>query len=145
MRGVTYVARQFAGLTDLAVTLLHVLPGLPPRYWDIGHILSTEELKAQRVLIDRWLENQGRQVEPFFDRAREALAETGIVGGSVQTKVITDSADVPTSILEEAKNGGYLTLVLGRCGSSGLGKFLMGSTTSKIMNNGAGVAVCVVE
>ena len=130
---------------DLSLTLFHVLPNLPPRFWDDGHLLSSEEKEARHQVVSRWIENRKVALEPMFRSATEDLTQRGVHPDQIETKVIYDSADAATSILEEAMDGGYLTLVLGRCGFSRLGERLLGSTTSKIIQRGAGQAICVVE
>jgi nucleotide-binding universal stress UspA family protein len=144
-RAVEYCGLQFAGVTDLAVTLLHVLPSLPPRFWDEGHMLSEEEREARRRLVEEWLARQKASVEPIFLRAEAMLEQKDIQEAQVETKIVYDSTDVAATILEEARARPYLTLVLGRCGFSPLRTPLLGSTTSRIINRGAGLAVCVVE
>ena len=144
-RAVAYCGKQFAGLPDLSVALFHVLPNLPPRFWDDGHILSEQEKEAREKVVARWLENRKLAAEPMFRAAMEELEQSGIRPEQMERKIIYDSTDVTTSILEEARDGGYLTLVLGRCGPSGVGERLLGSTTSRIIQQGAGLAICVVE
>ncbi len=144
-RAVEYCGLQFSGLGDLHVTLFHVLPYMPARIWDIGHILSTEEKEAQAHLMQKWLDNQKHSTEPILQKATAILEKAGIGSQRVEIKIISDSIDAAGSILEEARDGGYLSLVLGRCGSSGVREFFLGSTTSRIINHGAGLTICVVE
>jgi hypothetical protein len=42
-RAVEYVAKTFGNTPGVQVTLLHVLSGLPPAFWDDGHILQEKE------------------------------------------------------------------------------------------------------
>ena len=144
-RAIEYCGKQFSGLVDLSLTLFHVLPNLPPRLWDDGHILNQEEREARQRVVNTWLENRKLLTEPMFRNAIELLKQKGIHPEQIETKTIEDSTDVTTSILEEARNGGYLTLVLGRCDFSRVREFFLGSTTSRIINQGAGLAICVVE
>ncbi len=144
-RAVEYCGLQFSGLNDLFVTLFHVLPYMPPQIWDIGHILSPEEKAAQATMMEKWFHNQEERAKPIFQRAMVILRETGIDPRQAETKLITDSIDAAGSILEEARDGNYISLVLGRCGSSGVKELFLGSTTSRIINRGAGLAICVVE
>ena len=144
-RAVEYCGKQFSGIKDLSVTLLHVLPNLPPRLWDDGHLLSREEKEARKEVVRKWLENQKLATEPMFHNASKSLTKGGIDQKRIKTRIIYDSTDTAASILEEARDGGYLTLVLGRCGFSRLGERLLGSTTIKIIQQGAGLAICVVE
>lgn len=144
-RAVEYCGHQFGGLEDLSIVLLHVMPYLPPQFWDPGHIFSEEEQKRHRQLVERWAESQKQAVEPMFQTAIAILNRRGIEADRIQTKTTYDSTGVAESILEEARTGGYLTLVIGRCGVSRAVEFFLGSTTSRIVNRGAGLAVCVVE
>jgi nucleotide-binding universal stress UspA family protein len=144
-RAIEYCGTQFADMKDLSLTLLHVLPYLPPQLWDDGHILSAEEKAMRQEVIAKWLENQKLAVEPLFQGASEKLTQRGIHPEQIETKVIYDATDTATSILEEARNGGYLTLVIGRCGFSRMPERLLGSTTSKIIQQGAGLTIAVVE
>ncbi len=145
LRAVEYAATQYSGLSDIAVTLLHVLPYPPAPLWDDGHIPTKEETEERKRGIERWLAGQRAKFEPMFDKAVTILTNHGISLKQIERKTISDSIDVAGSILEEARDGGYQTLVLGRRGLSPVKKFLMGSVTAKIISHGAGVAVCVVE
>ncbi|HUJ68086.1 MAG TPA: universal stress protein [Syntrophorhabdales bacterium] len=144
-RAIKYAGEQFSGMRDLSLTLLHVLPSLPPRFWDDGHLLSKEEKEERQAVVARWIENQMLVTEPMFQSAVEDLTQRGIQSEQIERKIIYDSTDAATSILEEARDGGYLTLVLGRCGFYRIGERLIGSTASSIIQRGAGLAICVVE
>lgn len=146
LKAVDYVGEQFAGIRDLQITLFHVLQGLPPDLWDDGHILTEEEKTARKAVLDKWLANQKLKVEPIFQTAIETLTGKGINQGQIEKKLIHGSAaNVVECILTESRVGGYQTLIMGRCGHSATAHFLLGSTVSKIINHGAGIAICVVE
>jgi nucleotide-binding universal stress UspA family protein len=145
MRAIDYTGRQFSGNRDLRITLLHVLPYPPAPFWDDGHVLSEEEKAARNSVIEKWLANQRARLEPLFKEAVEMLIGKGIGPEQIEKKSISDSTDVAKSILEEARDGGYQTLVLGRRGLSASKRFLMGSVSTKIVNNGSGLAICIVE
>jgi nucleotide-binding universal stress UspA family protein len=142
---IEYVGRQFSVNRDLRVTILHVLPYPPAPFWDDGHILTEGEKASRNEVIEKWLANQRTKLEPLFQEAVEILISRGIKPEQIEKKSISDSTDVAESILEEARDGAYQTLVLGRCGLSASKRFLMGSVTTKIVNHGAGIAICVVE
>jgi nucleotide-binding universal stress UspA family protein len=144
-KAVEYVGRQFGGISDLHVTLFHVLPGLPPDFWDDGHILTEKEMDERRTVIDRWLTNLKARLEPVFERAMAALAEHGIAPHQMKKKSSGEPVGVADTILAEARNGGYDTLVMGRCGRSHTAHELMGSIAGKVINHGAGIAICIVE
>ena len=97
------------------------------------------------MVVDKWLGNRKLATEPMLGNAVETLTRAGIPHEQIETKTIPDSTNEVTSILEEARDGGYLTLVLGRCGLSWMDEHVLGSTTGKIIHRGAGLAICVVE
>ena len=143
MRAVEYAGQQFGGNGDIEVGLVHVLPNLPAIFWDEGHILSEDEKKERKKVVDKWIADRKAKMEPVFRKAAEVLAKSGIKTAQVRTKSISDSTDVALSILEEAKDAGYQTIIVGRCDR--YSKHLLGSVSGKIVNLGAGVAVTVVE
>jgi len=75
---VEYCGMQFSGLEDLSVTLLHVLPNLPPEFWDDGHIPNKREKQAHSRASRRWPENQKQQARQMFLDAIDVLKQKGI-------------------------------------------------------------------
>lgn len=145
-KAVDYAGRMFSGMEDhVRITLLHVLPYLATSLWDDGHILTKQEREARKKVVDLWTKNQQAKVEPIFAAAMGMLVKRGIQPEQIETKTISDSADIADSILEETRDGGYQTLVVGRCGLTAAKRVIMGSVTNKIINHGAGAAICVVE
>lgn len=143
MRAVQYAGEMLAGAGDLQIGLVHVLPNLPAIFWDEGHILSAEEKKERQKVVDKWIVDRKARMEPVFRKAVETLTKSGIPSRQIQSKSLSDSTDVALSILEEAKDSGYQTIILGRCDRSS--KHLLGSVSGKIVQLGAGLAVTVVE
>ncbi len=146
LRGVEYVGDQFGSVGDLRITLYQVSRGVPPQWWDDGHILNERETEARRAVLDKWLANQKIMVEATFQKAIETLIRNGVNPGQIEIKSVQEPvANVADCILTEARNGGYQTLVIGRCGHSSAAHFLLGSIASRIIHRGAGLAICVVE
>ena len=145
LRAVEHVAKQFVGMSDLQITLFHVLLGVPPQFWDDGHLLTDEEREARKSVIEKWVINQKTRLDSIFQKAIETLTRRGIPRDQISTKFISESLDVIAQcILAEAKAGGYQTLVIGRCGRSRTMHFLLGSIATQVVNAGEGLAVCVV-
>ncbi len=141
---VEYVARQFSGMADIKVILFYVLPNLPPYFWDDGHILNENERQERDRVVKKWLDQQAQKMNPLFGNARDMLARAGFSADQVEAKTKSDFTDVPGSIIEEARTGPYLTLVLGRCGSRRKeGGITTGSVTSSILARGEGLSICV--
>lgn len=145
-RAVDYAAKQFSGLRDLRITLFHVLPYPPASMWDHGYMASGEKEKETRdQAIEQWLAEQRTRVVPIFEKAVDVLMGEGIGLNQIEKKTVSDSIEVADSILEETRNGRYMTLVIGRCEPSPLKDLFLGSVTMKVLRQGAGAAVCVIE
>jgi nucleotide-binding universal stress UspA family protein len=142
MQAVEYAGRQFSGIGDLQIGLVHVLPNLPAIFWDEGHILSDEEKKERKKVVDKWIVDRKARMEPVFKKASEVLMKAGIREQQIATKSISDSTDVSESILEEAKDSGYQTVLVGRCNNPV--KHLLGSVSGRIVNQGSGLAITVI-
>ena len=145
LKAADYAGQYFAGSNDLKIALVHVLPNLPAIFWDEGHILSEDEKKDRKKVVDKWLADRKAKMEPVFQKAIEALTGKGIKPQQIQTKSISDSTDVAESIIEEAKDGGYQTIILGRHGRAEGKQSNIGSVTNKIVSQGIGMTVTVVE
>jgi len=143
MNAVEYVARQFGGAQDVQIGLVHVLPNLPAIFWDEGHILSEEEKRERRKVVDKWVTDRKAKMDPVFKKATDLLLNRGIKAGQIQARSVSDSTDIADSILEQAKDEGYQTIVIGRCDRSA--KHVLGSITSKIVDQGRGFVITIVE
>ncbi len=143
LKAVDYVSQQFCG-EDVRIILFHVLPFIPTEFWDDGHILTEEEKKARKDVVDKWLTNQRSKLDPIFSAAKKVLTAMGINEDRISTKWIADATDIAASILEETRTGNYQTLVIGRCGHCNI-KNRMGTVTEKLIRQGAGTALCIVE
>jgi len=145
LKAVDFIGQQFAGVKDLKITLLHVIPNLPAPLWDDGHILTQEERDARNQVIDKWLANQKFKLEPMFAKAAEMLTKRGVDKSQTDTRTVADTLDVAGSILHEVKDGDYHMLAIGRHGYSKTERFIMGSVATAVINRGAGMAICVIE
>jgi nucleotide-binding universal stress UspA family protein len=145
LKAADYVGKTFSGINDLQITLLHVLPYPPAPLWDEGHIPSDEEKREREEKIQNWLLSQHAETEEAFSRAADLMISQNISPLQIEKKSISDSIDVAESIIEETQSGGYQTLVIGKCGRSSLKKSLTGSVSAKILNQGTGAAICIVE
>lgn len=143
LRAVEYAGTQFSGRENVQIGLVHVLPNLPAIFWDEGHILNEDEKKERKKVVDKWIDDRKAKMEPVFRKATEILTQAGFTASQITTKSISDSTDISESILEEAKDSGYQTVVIGRCNRPV--KHLLGSVSGKIVDQGSGLAVTVVS
>jgi nucleotide-binding universal stress UspA family protein len=143
MKAVVYTGSRFA-LQGGKITLLYVLPNVPPQFWDDGHILSAPEKAERQKVVDLWFANQKKVLVPLFEKARKALEERGVTPEQVEAKMVSDVTDIAEAILEVAKAGGYGTVVLGRRPSPHKAHAFTGSVVTTLLNRAQDLAVCVV-
>ena len=142
MRTVAYLGTMVDG-TDLKVTLFHVI-----RRFDLG----SQRYNASLSLHEEWegevrkefLEAE-RSTEAVFHKAVGHLEKAGVEGDRISTKIVTGVASRAKAIVEEAKNGGYGTIVVGRRGLSRVEEFFMGRVSKKVIQLSQEMAVWVVS
>lgn len=144
-RAVEYVAETFGKTPEVHVTLLHILTGLPPAFWDDGHILGEKEREARQRLIANWQAEQEKQWQGLVRKAHDCLVAAGIPKKAVSNKFTPKYYDVAEDILDEATTGKFDTIVMGRRGLGTAKALLLGSVTNKVAQNAKDCAVTIVE
>ncbi|MBW1897092.1 MAG: universal stress protein [Deltaproteobacteria bacterium] len=125
-----------AGL--LEVTVLHVvlplIPGEMTSMWTgLGEMETTVE---QRVLAD---------AEDMLSQAKTYLIEHGVPAFAIETRLDDRAANVGGSILKQAREGGYGSIIIGRRGISRAKQFLFGSVSNKVVQHAKDMAVWVIS
>jgi len=143
-RAVDYVAETLGKTPGVQVTLLHILSGLPPAYWDDGHVLQEKEREARKRLVASWQQGQEKQWQDLVNKAHQRLTAAGLAQGAVANKFKPKYYDVSDDILDEAKTGAFDTIVMGRRGLGMAKSLLLGSVTRKVVDNAKGCAVVIV-
>jgi len=143
-RAVEYVARTFGQTPGVEVTLLNILTGLPPAFWDDGHILQDKEREARQRLVTGWQADQEKDWQGLVAKAKESLVAAGIPAGAVANRFKPKYYDVAEDIINEAVSDGCSTIVMGRRGLGKAKALLLGSVTTKVVQNAKGVAVTIV-
>ena len=144
-RAVEYVAEAFGQTPGVQVTLLHVLSGLPPAFWDDGHILEEKEKESRQRLVAGWQKEQEKKWQGLVKKAHERLTKAGVAKDAVVNKFKPKYYDVAEDILSEAAAGNFDTIVMGRRGLGMAKTLLLGSVTHKVVQNAKGCAVIIVE
>jgi len=144
-RAVEYAAEAFGQTPGVEVTLLHVLSGLPPAFWDDGHILGEKEKEARQRLVANWQKEQEKNWQDLVKKAHQRLTQAGISKEGVVNKFKPKYFDVAEDILREAETGKFDTIVMGRRGLGMAKTLLLGSVTNKVVQNAKGCAVTIVE
>jgi nucleotide-binding universal stress UspA family protein len=136
LRAVDHAGFMLAG-TECPVTIFHTMRNL-------RRFVPQEVLDEAPELEELWKTKAGQEIEPFMKKAKEVLVKAGISESQISKKIVDGSRSAASDILEEARNNGYGTIVIGRRGLSGMQEFFMGSVSSKVLQNSTGMAVWIV-
>ncbi len=143
MRAVDYVGTMLAG-SDCTVTLFHVLRGFEflPLGFEGAFVPSPEVLGGEEIKAE--FQRAEEAIKTVCNQAIDRLEQAGLKGDQINTKIVTGAASRAKAIVEEAKNEGYGTIVVGRRGLSRVEEFFMGRVSSKVIQLAKEMAVWVV-
>jgi nucleotide-binding universal stress UspA family protein len=150
-RAIAYAGRLLRNAPECRVTLFHVLERLPPELLEHGGSENPRVLDRKEETLQpaqgTWVDSKREEAAPLLLRAREILKHAGIGAQQIETRLANASAHVPIAqrILQEAQQGGYHTIVVGRRGLSMVEKLLYGSVTEEILQKAEGVTLWVVQ
>jgi nucleotide-binding universal stress UspA family protein len=144
-RAVEYVAEAFGNTPGVYVYLLYVLSGLPPAFWDDGHILNERERESRQRLVANWQQDQEKQWQGLVQKAYNLLTRAGIAKDAVVNKFKPKYFDVAEDILKEAEDGKFDTIAMGRRGLGKAKSVLLGSVTQKVVQTAKNCAVIIVK
>ena len=129
-RAVNYVG-LIAAKTKAEFTLFHVVRRFS--FLD-DHTLQDHEIEGF------WQEVK-KDIPRMFRFYKTNLERAGVDGARISTRANLDSASRAMDILQEAKEGGYSTIVMGRRGLSRVREFLLGRVTNKVLQRTENFAV----
>jgi len=121
-RAVDYVGKVL-GDSDYEARLIHVIRSDHPEY------VKERKIKMKRA----------------FDEAKGALISAGFNPDRITTKIITGARSRAAAVAQEARDGDYGTIVVGRRGLSMVKEFLMGRVSNKLIHLAKNQAVWVVN
>jgi nucleotide-binding universal stress UspA family protein len=128
LRTVEYVGAMLAK-TDWQVSLFHVIRGVE----DWMAEAQEEFYQAEKTIVD------------LFEQAIARLKKAGVKADLISTKTVTRVPSRAKAIYEEARHGGYGTIVVGRRGLSRVEDFFIGRVSNKVMQLAKDMAVWVVN
>lgn len=134
LRVVDHLSYILAGTSNIRVTLFHV--NAKPKIDAAAFPEGAGTLKKIMAASSR------NYIEAFFEAARERFANFGVPEADIETKVAPSSLNIGKSISNEAKRGGYDTVVVGRSGEDRA--FFMGSVSRYVIRKLSGCALWLV-
>ena len=133
MRAVDYVGTMMGG-SNCSVTLLHVTR-------DVHFLQQIDMIPSEHDALTKEI---AKDIMPVFDEAENRLINAGLIPSQVTTSLITGISSRAGAIIEEARQGGYGTIAIGRRGMSKVEEFFMGRVSNKVIHLAKETAVWVV-
>jgi len=124
--------------TDCMITLFHTMRHL-------RSFIPMEALEQAPDLEAFWKKKEAGHIAPHIKKARQILLDYGIDEDRITTKVANGTRSAANDILKEARKNDFGTIVLGRRGLTGLKDFIMGSVTTKVLQDSSGLAIWIVQ
>jgi len=144
-RVMEHTVRYFAHLKESKFTFFHVVPPLPPQYWDNTRILMEQEREEREMQIAQWTKDSADKVREIATEGKDRLLQAGVGEENVAFKSQTLETGMAQDILAELAQGKYGVLVIGRKGSRETSPFRLGSKANKLLNNARQCMICLIN
>ena len=135
-----YLEKLFAGLADIRIHLLSVIPCNPSQvakeWFDEMELMSTLSKEEQKRFA---------AAKRFLKKAVQQLGRNGIAPEQVSTEVKLSAASPAEEILHVARKGLFDALVIGRRGVSKLEELIMGSVSCTVFEKCHDVPIWIVD
>ncbi len=146
MQAVDYVASLLQGAaSSTRVTLIHVIRGFDVFQPILGQSFVPGHEEDWIARAERELNEASREMDPVFEDAFERLVNAGFSEDLVIQKTVKGASSRAGAIVEEAEEGGYDTIVVGRRGLSTVQEFFMGRVSNKVIQLAKNKTVWVVS
>lgn len=130
-------AGKLLNLGKNTITLFHAVRGISVAMEGMEDIFP--DSYRQRLL-----EDAEKEIRPAIKLAELWLSKMGIGPERISTKIVTGVASRAAAVVDEAKKGGYGTIVAGRRGISEVADFSMGRVTNKLTQLAKEQSLCIV-
>jgi nucleotide-binding universal stress UspA family protein len=144
-RAVEHVIRYFSHLKESRFTFFHVVPPLPPQYWDNTRILTEHERKELEKQVAQWTKEYADRVREIANEGKDKLVKAGVPEENVTFKAQAVDIGMARDILAELVRGNYGILVVGRKGSRERSPFRLGSKTNKLLHHTQDRMICLIN
>jgi nucleotide-binding universal stress UspA family protein len=144
---VHYVGSLLRDTQDVAVTLFHVLKPMPRELLEHGgsEDPTVEDQLGRQLRKDQeeWVKEEGTIEYPILLKALQGLGQTGFPIERVTLK-FGHERNIAETILDEARTGGYGTIVVSRHGAAGAKRLFGNGITDHVLREASGIAVWVL-
>ena len=140
---VNYVASAVKPTVN--ITLFSVLPTMYSNIEKMEKDLQ-QPLFSEKVAELKWMiDEEKKKAESKIDECRTILRNAGFSDDNVEVKMQNKVVGIARDIIAEIRQGEYDTVVVGRRGLSATASFVLGSVSSKIVQNIKNRTVWIVE
>ena len=147
-RALRYVGTLLRDTRDIQITLFHVLKPMPRGLLEHGGSEDpAEEIRLAKKLQEdqeNWVRTESVFESPILVTALELFGKTGFPLDRVTLKFGHED-DIAHTILDEARTGGYGTIVMSRHASKAIKRFFGGSITDQLLREASGFTLWIVE
>jgi len=144
-RVMEHAVRYFAHLEESRFTFFHVMPPLPPQYWEYARNLNKGDVQEREEKIDSLMKEYRTRVDHVMNEGKEKLIKAGIPAQNVIFKVQAQERGIARDILAELERGNYGILLMGRKGSRDISGFGLGSKSNKLLHGAHALVICMVN
>ncbi len=123
--------------TNCSITIFHSMRHLT-RFVPMEVISEAPELEKL------WSQKAGKEIAPYMKKAQKILLDAGLKQEQIATKVVEGTRSPANDILNEAKETGCSTIVMGQRGLTGMKRMFLGSVTHKILHDASGFSIWIV-
>jgi nucleotide-binding universal stress UspA family protein len=75
---IDYLVEVLVPIPELQYHFLHLMPPVPPTFWDDGHILGPAEQQERQARVEKWRSVWKANVEQFMLEGRNSLKAGGV-------------------------------------------------------------------
>ncbi|HSB45069.1 MAG TPA: universal stress protein [Nitrospira sp.] len=148
VRAMHYVGSLLRDTHDVGVTLFHVLKPMPRELMEHGgsEIPEIEDHLGTQLRKDQedWVRMEGAIEYPILLKALERLGQTGFPIEQVTLK-FGHERDIADTIIDEARSGGYGTIVVTRQETSSVKRLFGNGIIDRLLRDVSGVAIWVLS
>ncbi len=141
----SYTAELLGPCPGLSYTFMHIMPPMPPKFWDDGHILDSAEHKVRQSRIEKWMAEWTETVGGYMSEGRDLLLERGGGEQRVESLILSTREGIALDLLNEIDVHKFHIVVMGKTSFRERNPFLMGSHSSKILHHARAVILCLVS
>lgn len=140
-----YAGEFLASNPQLQFMFLHLMPPVPPTFWDDGHILGSAEEKDRQSRIEKWRSEWVERVEGYMTEARKRLVSRGVSDKNIESLILPTKQGVARDLLNEIDAHSFQMVLMGKKSFRERKPFLMGSHANKVLQNVTGTILCLVD